>query len=284
VGEAVRAKGESVPREGAGKGDLSMRKYVLALVAVGALVAVAAVGIAVAAGGEGPVTVRVGEMELTANGGFSPRALSKTKQTPIAIHASGEVHMHDGSHPPAVREIFIEADKNGEEHTQGIPVCKSSRLQATSTQAALQACKSALIGQGTAVAQVAFAEQPPINVSSKLLLFNGPEKGGKRIWYAHAYFSNPISGAIVSTVTITKIHHGRFGTLGVVKIPQLVGGSGSGISFTLEIFKTVKVGNKTFNPISAKCSDGKLKVHAKGKFENGIQAQTEIIRACTQKG
>jgi hypothetical protein len=261
-----------------------MRKYVMLVLAMGALSAVAAVGIAGAASSEGPVTVRVGEMELTADGGFSPKALSRTKQTPISIKASGEVKMQDGGHPPAIREIVIETDKNGEAHTQGIPICKSGQLQATDTEAALAVCKQALIGQGTAVAQVAFAEQRPIDVSSKLLLFNGPEKNGKRIWYAHVYFSNPISGAIVSTVTISKIHRGRFGTLGVVKIPQIAGGAGSGISFTLEIFKTVKVGNKTFNPISAKCTDGKLKVKALGKFEDGTQAQTEIVRACTPKG
>jgi hypothetical protein len=261
-----------------------MRKYLLAMCAVGALVAVMAVGIAGAADGEGPVTVRVGEMELTADGGFTPKALSRTKQTPIEIHASGEVQMRDGSHPPAIREIIIEADKAGEQHTKGIPVCKQGQLQATSTAAALKNCKGALIGEGTAVAQVAFAEQRPINVSSKLLLFNGPEQGGKRTWYAHAYFSNPISGAIVTTATISKIHRGRFGTKAIIKIPQLVGGAGSGISFTLEIFKTVKVGNKVLNPISATCPDGKLKVHGLGKFEDGTQAETEIIRACTPKG
>ncbi len=80
-----------------------MRKYVLMILALGALIAVSAVGIATAAGGETPVTVKVGELELTANGGFSPTALSKTKQTPIELKASGEVKMANGEHPPAVR-------------------------------------------------------------------------------------------------------------------------------------------------------------------------------------
>jgi hypothetical protein len=261
-----------------------MRKYVMLLLAVGALVGVSAVGIAVAAKGEGPVTVIVGEMELTADGSFAPTTLSKTTQTPISIDSAGAVKMRDGSHPPAVREILIEADKNGEAHTKGIPICTSGQLQATDTAAALKACGPALIGEGTAVAEVAFAEQKPIDVSSKLLLFHGPEKGGKETWYAHVYLSNPVSAAIVTTATITKIHHGRFGTLGVIKIPQIAGGAGSGISFTLEIFKSVKVGNKTFNPVSATCPDGKLKVHVSGKFEDGTHAETEIIRACTGKG
>ena len=130
------------------------------------------------------------------------------------------------------------------------------------------------------VAQVAFAEQKPIDVPTVLQLYNGGEKGGKITWYAHAYFSNPISGAIVTTITITKHKHGRFGTLAVAKIPQITGGSGSTISFNLKIFKSVK----GVNPISAKCTDGKLKVHVLAKFEDGTKAETEVIRACTPKG
>jgi hypothetical protein len=217
---------------------------------------------------------------LTANGGFSPKALSKTKQTPISLKASGEVKEADGSHPPAVREVILEADKAGEVHTKGIPTCKSGQLQATDTTAAMKACGPALIGTGQTTAQVAFAEQKPINVPSKLLVFNGGEKGGKTTLFIHAYFSNPISGAIVTTVTITKHKHGRFGTLAVAKIPQITGGSGSITSFNLEIKKNV--GGK--NPISATCQDGKLKVHVLGKFEDGTKAETEVIRPCTPKG
>src|ERR1700761_2069143 len=139
-------------------GYRDMRKHVLMILALGALIAVSAVGIATAAGGETPVTVKVGELELTANGGFAPKALSKTKSTPISLKAAGEVKMADGSHPPAVREVILEADKAGEVHTKGIPTCKSGQLQATETAAALKACKSSLIGEGEATAQAAFAE------------------------------------------------------------------------------------------------------------------------------
>ncbi len=260
-----------------------MRRYAIVMLAMGSLFAVAAVGVALAAGGEEPVTVKVGEMELTAGGGFTPKVLSKTKQTPIAIKASGEVQMENGGQPPAVREILLEADKNGEAHTKGIPACTSGKLQATTTAAALRACGSSLIGEGEAVAQVTFPEQQPIVVKSKLLLFAGGRKGGKETWFGHVYFSSPVSGAIVTTATITKIHHGRFGTLAVIKIPKIVNGYGSGISFNLEIFKSVKVGGKTYNPISATCPDGKLKVHIEGSFENGTKAATEIVRACTGK-
>jgi hypothetical protein len=257
-----------------------MRKHVLLVLALGALIAVAAVSFATAAGGEGPVTVKVGTLELTANGGFTPKALSKTKQTPIELMAEGSVKESDGSHPPAARELIIEGDKNAEVHVKGIPTCSSGELQATDTATALKNCKTALIGEGEATAQVAFAEQNPINVKSKLLLFNGGEKGGKITWFAHAYFSNPISGAIVSTVTIQKKKNGRFGTYTLTKIPQITGGSGSIVAFNLKIKKSVG----GVNPISAKCTDGKLKVHVEAKFEDGTKAATEIVRACTPKG
>jgi hypothetical protein len=257
-----------------------MRKHVLIVLALGALIAVSAVGIATAAGGETPVTVKVGNLELTANGGFSPTALSKTKQTPIELKASGEVKEADGSHPPAIREVILEADKAGEVHLKGIPTCKSGQLQATDTAAAEKACKSAIIGSGQATAQVAFAEQNPINVNSKILVFSGGESGGKATMFVHAYFSQPISGAIVTTVTIKKHKNGRFGTQAIAKIPQITGGSGSITKFNLNIKKSV-AGK---NPISSTCQDGKLKVHVEGKFEDGTKAQTEIIRACTPKG
>jgi hypothetical protein len=256
-----------------------MRKHVLIVLALGALIAVSAVGIATAAGGEKPVTVKVGNLELTANGGFSPKGLSKTKQTPIELKAAGEVKEADGSHPPAVREVILEGDKNAQVHLKGIPTCKSGQLQATDTETAMRACKSALIGSGQATAQVAFAEQKPINVNSKILVFSGGERGGKAIMYVHAYFANPISGAIVTTVTITKHKHGRFGTLAVAKIPQITGGSGSITKFNLNIKRKVA----GHNPISSTCKDGKLKVHVTGKFEDGTKAETEIIRACTPK-
>ena len=260
-----------------------MHRYVLLVLAMAGLAAVSAVGIAVAANGEGPVTVRVGELEVSANFTFRPKVGSSTKQTPIEITTGGEVKEANGSHPPAVRELIFESDKEGEVHTKGIPVCRSGQIQATSTDAAMSACKSALIGKGTVVAQVQFPEQQPIDVNSKLLLFNGGEKGGTTTWYAHAYFSNPISGAIVTKITITKIHKGRFGTLAVAKIPQIVGGSGSAISYNLEIFKFVKVGSKQLNPISAVCADGKAKFHVEAKFEDGTKADAEIVRACTVK-
>ena len=68
----------------------ALRRRIALVGALGVLTALAIVGVSMAAGGETPVTVKVGNLELTANGGFSPTALSKTKQTPIELKAEGK--------------------------------------------------------------------------------------------------------------------------------------------------------------------------------------------------
>jgi hypothetical protein len=249
-----------------------------------AVVALAVVGIAGAAKNEGPVTVRVGNLELSANGSFFPRALPKKGFKPIGVTAAGKVEEADGSHPPAVRRVLLEIDKHARVSTKGLPTCRSGQLQATDTKAALKTCKKALIGIGKATAQVAFAEQKPINVPTRLLVFNGGEHGGKVKMFIHGFFSNPISGAIVTTVTFKKVHRGRYGLLADARIPQITNGSGSITSFHLNISKWFRhKGHKT-RVFSAQCADGKLKVHVQAKFEDGTKAETEIVRACQKKG
>ena len=69
---------------------------------------------------------------------------------------------------------------------------------------------------------------------SKLLVFNGGFNGGTTTLYIHAYLSAPITGAIVTTVKIKKVHNGRYGLKTVATIPKIAGGSGSVKTFQPE--------------------------------------------------
>jgi len=260
-----------------------MRKLLTLTVALFAAFAVAAVGFASAAG-EGPVTVQVGNLVFTADGGFTPKALSKKTPEPIALKVEGKIKTTDGTHPPALKEVVIEGDKNAVVNSKGIPTCSSGQLQSRDTKAAEAACGPAIIGTGTTNVEVAFPEQRPIPVSSKLLLINGGTSGGTTTWYVHAYFNAPIFGATVTTEKIKKISKGRYGTLSVASIPKIAGGAGSVTSFQLTVNKNVKVGSKMLHPIMAKCTDGKLQVHGEAKFADGTKAAAEVIRSCTPKG
>jgi hypothetical protein len=249
-----------------------MRKHLLISMALGALIAVSVAGIATA---EKPVKVRAGNLELTFNGGFTPKVLSKTKPTPITLNVSGEIKTVDGTHPPALKEFVLETDKNGAVNVKGLPACKASQLQSQDTKHAEAICKSAIIGSGTTNIQIEFPEQAPIPVHSKLLVFNGGFKGGVTTLFIHAYITVPTPAAVVTTVKISKIHNGRYGTKSVASIPKIAGGSGSVTSFNLKVNKK--------GVLTLKCPDGKIYAHGNAVFSDNTRAQAEVIRTCTGK-
>jgi len=238
--------------------------------ALGALIAVSLAGIATA--GNKPVTVQQGNLKFTFNGGFSPSTLPKKKMAPIKLTASGKIQTLDGTHPPALKEVILETDKNGAINTKGIPPCKSGQLQARDTKAAEKACKNSIIGTGQTTVEVQFPEQRPIDVNSKLLVLNGGTSGGKTTLFIHAFFSAPVTGAIVTTVKIQKIHNGRYGLKSVATVPKIANGSGSVKTFNLAITKR--------GVLTAKCPDGKLQAHATSIFADGTKASASIIRTC----
>lgn len=248
-----------------------MRKYLMLATALAALIAVSVAGIAT--GANGPVTVEAGNLKFTFDGGFSPSKLPKKKMAPITLKASGIIATKDGTHPPALKSVIIETDKNGAINTKGIPVCKSGALQSRDTKAAEKACPKSIIGTGQTTVEVQFPESRPVDVNSKLVVYNGGTSGGKTTLFIHAYFSAPVTGAIVTTVKIQKHKNGRYGLKSVATIPKIAGGSGSVKSFNLKINRK--------GVLTAKCPDGKLQAHAESLFADGTKAAATIIRTCT---
>jgi hypothetical protein len=256
-----------------------MRKYLLLTMALAGLIAVSVAGIASA--GNKPVTVKAGNIEFTFNGGFTPTKLPKKTLAPIALSASGKIATLNGEHPPALKEVLVETDKNGAVTTVGYPKCTSGKLQSQDTKHAEAICKSAIIGKGTTNVEIKFPEQPPIPVSSKLIVFNGGTAGGTTTFFIHAYITVPTPAAFVTTVKIKKTHNGRYGLKSVASIPKIAGGSGSVTSFSLTINKKYTYKGKKMSVLTAKCPDGKLQAHATSVFTDGTKASATIIRTCT---
>jgi hypothetical protein len=248
-----------------------MRKYLMLTMAAAALVAVSVAGIAT--GANKPVTVEAGNLRVTFNGGFSPKKLPKKKFAPISLTASGKIETKDGTHPPALKSVVLESDKNGAINVKGIPVCKSGKLQSRDTAAAEKACPKSIIGKGTTDIEVQFPESKPIPVKSKLLVFNGGFSGGTTTLYIHAFITVPTPAAVVTTVKIKKHKNGRYGLKSVATIPKIAGGSGSVTAFSLTINRK--------GVLTAKCPDGKLQVHGDALFADGTKASATILRTCT---
>src|SRR4029077_18182538 len=250
--------------------------------ALAAAIALTVVGIATA--GNKPQKVVVGNLELTFNGGFSPKALPKKTPAPIALTAEGQIKTLDGTHPPALKEFQVETDKNGFVQTKGFPTCTSGKLQSQDTAHAKAICKSAIIGEGKTEVEIAFPESKVVPVTSKLLVFNGGTSGGTTTFFIHAYITVPVPSAIVTTVKIKKIHNGRYGYLSTASVPKIAGGSGSVKSFALTINKKYNYKGQKLSILSAKCPDGKLQAHGTAVFADGTRASASIVRTCTGKG
>jgi hypothetical protein len=250
--------------------------------ACGVLAALVVAGIATAAQtGTKPVKVVVGDVELIGNGIFKPSALPKDKMAPISLDISGAVKTVSGAHPPALKELLVETDKNGNIEVKGYPTCTSGKLQSQDTKAATAICKKAIIGEGKTSVQIAFPDSKPVPVNSKLLVFNGGFRGGTTTLFIHAYITVPVPAAIVTTVKIKKINKGRYGLLSTATIPKIAGGSGSVTSFDLKVDKKFNYKGKKVSVLTAKCPDGKLQAHATAVFADGTRAAVEFIRSCT---
>jgi hypothetical protein len=261
-----------------------MRKSLLLLVAAGALVAMVASGVAVGAGNNKPVKVIVGDLEVEGNGIFTPSVVSKTEFTPIALTVSGAIRKIGGGHPPALKELIVETDKNGSVDVKGYPICPPGKIQSTNTKAAKAACGPAIIGKGKTEVGIFFDDQgKEIPVTSDLLMFNGGVKGGVTTLLVHAYITVPVPAAIVTTVKIKKIKNGRYGLLSVASIPKIAGGSGSVKSFSLKIDKKFTYKGKKHSVLNLKCPDGKIQIRAEAIFAEGPKASLEFVRPCTGK-
>ncbi len=257
-----------------------MRKHLITTLALGAVFAVAFAGLA-AAKKYPDTVVKAGNLVLTLNGGITPTALPKSgKPAPITLNVSGKIATADGTHMPALKEVVVETDKNGSIDVKGLPTCTSSKLQAQDTTHAKAVCPTAIIGEGKTDVEVEFPESNPFIAKSKLVAFNGGVKGGTTTIYIHAFITVPTPAAVVTTVKISKIHNGRYGTKSVASIPRIAGGYGSVKEFSL----TFDRGYKNTPYLFAKCPDGHLNAKATSVFTDGTKLVGSFVRSCAPKG
>lgn len=262
------------------------RKLMLAL----ALAAVLSLGV-VAIANAVQITLRAGNVVSTFGGSTSPKALPKNKFVPVNTNIFGKIGTANGNHPPALREVEFDIDKDVKINVKGYPVCKANQLEARDTKAAMKVCGSTVLGEGEAHAEIAFPEQSPIKVGSPLTVFNGGEKGGKVKLLIHIFLTVPVPAAVVTEVTISRKGTGIHS---VAKVPVVAGGSGSALDFKFKLGKTYSYKGKKVGYFEAKCPDGVFKANVKKiLFKNeahtaGEAAQTSLNGSlavpCTGKG
>lgn len=243
------------------------------------LVVVIAVGL-VGAGAAEALKLRIGNIVITADGGFTPTTLPKHENAPIKLYGHAKFGTVDGTRPSPLRELVLEFDKHGAVETRGLEVCTQKDLVATTTERARKNCPGAIVGTGFGTATVEWPEQRPIHASSPLTLFNGPKKHGNPTVLGHAHLDVPGPVTYVVPIEIQKVHHGRYGFKTVAKFPRIVNDYGSPISGRLTIGKEWQYKGQTLSYANAHCADGRLQAKAQFLFKDDSFVQGTVFKPC----
>jgi hypothetical protein len=254
---------------------IDLRLVVAAIAALGITI-----GLAGVAGAEKPTTVYSGDLALSVNGGFVPRAVSRTRATPITFSVSANVSSLDGRQPPALDEFVLETDRSGTFNAAGHAACNPG-IQHQRTYAE-ELCKDAIVGRGIANFEIVFGGSQPTQVAGRLVIFNGGSRDGVTTLRAYTYVAVPTQGAIVSTVKVRRMSQGRYGTRAVISVPKIAGGSGSVTSFNATIKGVSRYRGKSVSLVNLKCTDGHVLARSEAVFSDGTRAKAKVRRACTE--
>ena len=197
-------------------------------------------------------TVRQGALQVSFGGSVSPSSLPRTGTTPVAVTIRGHVRALAGGPPPSLRRIAIEVNRVGGLDRAGLPTCPLGRLRASSTAAALAACRGALVGEGRVGGVLVLPEQEPTPFGGRVVAFNGRLPDGRPAILAHLFTSRPAPLTFVLAFALGHAH-GTFGTRLVATVPARTRQSAHITSFALRLGRVFSVGGRPRGFISAGC-------------------------------
>lgn len=224
--------------------------------------------------------LRAGDLIVSAEGGFAPRALPRHENAPITLHGGGSISTVSGALPPILKTLDLEFDRHGSVITTGLPVCAAAKLAATTTTQARRNCPGAIVGEGEGKAIVKFPEQAPIPASSPITLFNGPKQGGDPTVLAHAHLNVPAPTTYIVPVVIERIHDGVYGYRTKATIPPIAGGAGVPISGHLRIGRKWTYKGRHYSYINARCETGHLQARGEFTFSDGTFLTGTFLKPC----
>lgn len=234
-----------------------------------------------AAGSANGLTLWVGNIIASGNGGFAPTALPRDHDAPIKLFGHGRIRTVDGTRPSPLRKIVVELDKHGHAETRGLPKCTLSKLVATTTKQARQICGEAIVGTGFGTALIELPEQQPIEASSPILIFNGPEMHGNPSGIGHGYLEYPVPTTYLVQAELEKVNNGRYGYRVEVDLPKIVNDYGSGIYGRIKIDRKWNYKGKRLSVANARCADGRLQARIELTFKDGTFLQGSAFKRCT---
>ncbi len=226
--------------------------------------------------------VKVGNLVLTADGGFTPQVLPRRAYAPIDFKGHANLRSVDGSVPAPLLQLVLDFDHDGRLATAGLPACHPASLEEVTPAEARSRCRGAIVGTGHVSALVAIGEEPPLLASSLLTIFNGPRLEGKPTAVLHARTTTPAVQNFVITVPIQR-RGGLYRYRASVDVPPILGGHGSIVHLDATIGKRYRFGGQDRSYVSARCGDGIFRTHGRFTFADGTIIDGSVEKACTPR-
>lgn len=225
-----------------------------------------------------------GNIRVKFDADFDPHALPRLHPAPVQIKIHGSVATTDGTHPPPLRWLEVEINRQGQLASAGLPVCSAPLLQSTSTEQATARCGDAIVGQGSFRASVSLGGDVP--ASGKIVAFNS-RLDGKPALLLHFFAQVPVRFTLVVPLRITHKGKGEFGTLLRTRVPRIAGDLGSITEIDLTVGRRYSAGGKRRSYVSAACSappELGLAVfsfaRARFRFDGHPPIRSKLIKTC----
>jgi hypothetical protein len=232
------------------------------------------------ASGANAALVKVGDLVLTADGGFTPRQLPRRSYAPIDFRGFADLRSTDGGAPAPLQQAVIDFDRDGRLTTAGLPICQPAALEETTPAQARGRCPGAIVGSGHIDALIAREGQPPVPASSALTLFNGPRLDGEPTVILHARTTVPGIQTFVITVPIER-RRGAYRYRATVDVPPIAAGLGSITHLDVRVGRRYSFRGNERSYASARCGDGIFRTHGRFSFADGVIIDGSIEKACT---
>jgi hypothetical protein len=251
---------------------------------IGALAVVAALFLLAASLADAELTAR-GDLFVRFDGGIAPDALPRDSRAPISVSVAGTVRTLSGQKPPALRKISIAINRGGRLDTRGLPVCRRSQIEPSSSAEALAVCGSALVGDGSYAADVAFPEQAAFPSRGRILAFNAVIDGRRAI-LAHVYGRDPVP---ITRIVVFHIRESRgtFGTVLTGSLPASLNRYGFVRRIELNLHRNYSYRGRPRSYLTAACpapagfpGASFAFAHASMTFADGRTLSSTLTRSC----
>jgi hypothetical protein len=233
-------------------------------------------------------TVQKGSLRVSFVGRLSPSTLPRSGSAPVHVAVGTQIDALKGKRPPRLRAMTIAINRNGRFDPDLLPKCTLRDIQPSTTENALLACGSSLVGRGRFAAEVLLSRQAPFPSEGELYAFNGEVDGHPAI-LAHVYGEKPVPTSFTLVFELRK-SAGTFGTVLRASLPNVTGDSGYITGLSLRLGATARSHGKVRSYLSASCPapDGFTRVpfpFAKVSLDFGAtKVRSVLTRNCKVSG